>query len=206
VLYYTGSRRVKLRAKLIVEEHGSASGVIASRRTLRLQTGARMTPVFVCHPDAGGEISLIFKTLIPLFMRVHRGVITAFLAIDIAVRGCLAAYSFGAGVKLWSVRRGAVAFAKRFLILYLIGNAAIFGFWVLLVGPSKPASYDKVATDLLLGPSFATLLWYSYLATSVRVRENLPRRLGLAVLINPTAAAAFQRTSSKEGIGRQYRT
>ena len=45
----------------------------------------------------GFEISIIFKTLIPLFLRVHRGVIMAFLAIDIAIRGGLAAYTLWLG-------------------------------------------------------------------------------------------------------------
>ena len=79
-------------------------------------------------------MSNIFKTLIPLFMRVHDGAFIAFLAIDIAIRGGLAAYTCVAGVKLWLVKRGAVGFAKRSLILRLIGGAAIFVMgWV--VGP-----------------------------------------------------------------------
>ena len=121
-----------------------------------------------------GEIYNIFEKLIPLFMRVHGRSITAFLAIDIAIRGCLAAYSFVAGVKLWSVRRGAVGFAKRYLILHPIGSSAIFGSWALLVGPSKTVSYHQMAAELLLAPLCATLIWYSYLATSVRVRATFP--------------------------------
>jgi len=118
------------------------------------------------------EISNIFKTLIPLFMRVHGRRIIAFLAIDIAIRGGLAGYTCVAGVKLWLVKRGAVGFAKQCLILRLIGGAAIFAAWAVLVGPSKAVSYDRIVADLIVAPLFQVLIWYSYLATSVRVSET----------------------------------
>ena len=75
-------------------------------------------------------------------------------------------------MKLWLVKRGAVDLAKRFLILCLIGDAAIFGAWAVLVGPSKAASYDRMVAELIVAPLFQALIWYSYLATSVRVRET----------------------------------
>ena len=118
------------------------------------------------------EISNIFKKLIPLFMRVHGRRIMAFLAIDIAIRGGLAAYTCVAGVELWLVKPGAVGFAKRCLILRLIGGAAIFGAWAVLVGPSKADSYDRMVAELIVAPLFQALIWYFYLATSVRVRET----------------------------------
>ena len=118
------------------------------------------------------EISNIFKKLIPLFMRVHGRRIMAFLAIDIAIRGGLAAHTCVAGVELWLVKPGAVGFAKRCLILRLIGGAAIFGAWAVLVGPSKADSYDRMVAELIVAPLFQALIWYFYLATSVRVRET----------------------------------
>jgi hypothetical protein len=47
----------------------------------------------------------------------------------------LAVLSFMAGLRLWLVKPHAVGFARRFLLTYLIANAAYFVFWIAVIGP-----------------------------------------------------------------------
>jgi hypothetical protein len=86
----------------------------------------------------------------------------------------LAVLSFVAGVRLWLVRPNAVAFARRFLVTYLIANVAYFLFWMAVFRPPKLDMYYKPSVYFILGPAVFVYVWYSYLRESKRVRNTYP--------------------------------
>ena len=77
-----------------------------------------------------------------------------------------------AGLKLWRVRTGAVRFAKRYLVAYLITNAAYFSFRIVLLRPTQAGSLAEKGWYHVVGPIASTTLWYMYLEHSKRVRET----------------------------------
>jgi len=65
----------------------------------------------------------------PKLMASHNPKSSAVLAAYIVIFTSLAMFSVSAGLRLWRVRPGAVQFAKKYLLAYLISNAAYFVFW-----------------------------------------------------------------------------
>ena len=88
----------------------------------------------------------------------------------------LAVASFVAGLRLWLVivKPHAVGFARRFLLTYLIGNAAYFVLWIAVVRPTKQVAYAEMGWYHLVGPAAFVYLWHTYLEHSKRVRRTYP--------------------------------
>jgi hypothetical protein len=53
------------------------------------------------------------------------------------VFSAMAVLSLVAGLKLWLLKPHAVGYAGRFLLTYLIANAAHFVFWIAVIRPHK---------------------------------------------------------------------
>lgn len=86
----------------------------------------------------------------------------------------LAVWSFVAGLRLWLVKPHAVAFARRFLLTYLIANAAYFVFWVAIIRPTKQVAFAEMGWYHIVGPAVYVYLWHTYLEHSKRVRYTYP--------------------------------
>jgi hypothetical protein len=74
----------------------------------------------------------------------------------------LAVASFVTGLRLWFVKPHAVGFARRFLLTYLIGNAAYFVFWIAVVRPTKQVAYPEMRWYHLVGLAAFVYLWHTY--------------------------------------------
>lgn len=94
------------------------------------------------------------------------------LSVYIMLFGALAAFSFVAGVKLWTVAPGAVKFARAFLLTYLITHFVFFLFWFLVCRPAKVTSIAAAAWTHIVGPLLPFALWSGYLEHSKRVRRT----------------------------------
>ena len=86
----------------------------------------------------------------------------------------LAVLSFVAGLRLWLVKPHAVGFTRRFLLTYLIANAAYFVFWIAVIRPTKQVDYAEMGWYHIVGPAASAFLWYTYLEHSKRVRNTYP--------------------------------
>lgn len=90
--------------------------------------------------------------------------------------GALAVFSCVAGFRLWCVKHNAVAFARRFLLSYLVGNCAYFVFWVAVIRPTKQLAYAEMGWYHIIGPAASVFLWNTYLKHSTRVRNTYLER------------------------------
>lgn len=79
-----------------------------------------------------------------------------------------------AGLRLWLVKPHAVGFARRFLLTYLIANAAYFVFWIVVIRPTTQVAYAEMGWYHVVGPAASVFLWYTYLEHSKRVRSTYP--------------------------------
>jgi hypothetical protein len=86
----------------------------------------------------------------------------------------LAVFSFTAGLNLWSVKPGAVIFAKRFLLTYLGAHVAYFFFWMLVAHPHQRLSFAQMGWNHIVGPLLFFAFWYTYLEHSKRIRKMYP--------------------------------
>jgi len=86
----------------------------------------------------------------------------------------LAVLSFVAGLRLWLVKHHAIGFTRRFLLTYLIANAAYFVFWIAVIRPTTRVAYAEMGWYHILGPAAFVFLWYTYLEHSKRVRNTYP--------------------------------
>jgi len=65
-------------------------------------------------------------------------------------------------------------FAKRYLLAYLISNAAYFLFWYLLFRSTDTALLAEMGWYHMVGPIASVTLWYTYLENSNRIRQTFP--------------------------------
>ena len=121
----------------------------------------------------------VFTSTIPAFRHSHalRGEISC--GIYAILFTGLGAYSFVAGVRLWTVRPGAVLFAKRFLWTFLLAHLAYFALWFLLFQPVSSLSMSRMVWHHVAGALPFFLLWTAYLEHSKRVRETYAETLDL---------------------------
>jgi hypothetical protein len=122
---------------------------------------------------ASGIYRIVVNT-VPLLLRARGMSRQILFAVYIVIFGVLISFSFVAGLKLWSVKPGAVKFAKAYLIAYWLLDLAYFVFWILLLHPEIPPIFVGMCRDHVLGPMLSTVMWYSYLSYSRRVRETFP--------------------------------
>jgi Protein of unknown function (DUF2569) len=113
-----------------------------------------------------------FFRMVPTIMLVHNSRVTVLLGVFCVLFGALAAYSVKTGFFLWTVKRGAVSFARRYLLTYLFSNFGYFCFWMLLMKPRQASSFAHMGWDHIVGPIGFFWLWYVYLEHSKRVRET----------------------------------
>ena len=116
----------------------------------------------------------IFSHTIPNLIGAHSPARILLLSVYSVVFIVVAFFSIIAGLKLWLVKPGAVRFAKRYLLLYLIANITYFFFWMLIARPHLIISFAEMGWGHIVGPIGATVLWYFYLENSKRVRETYP--------------------------------
>lgn len=115
----------------------------------------------------------IFAYTIPRLVEVPRSApAIVLLSIDSILVGALAVLSFIAGLKLWLVKPNAVRFARRYLLIYLLGNFSYFILWILITRPRQLATYAGMGWFHAAGPLAFFFLWYSYLEHSKRVRAT----------------------------------
>ena len=84
--------------------------------------------------------------------------------------------SFVSGLRLWLVKPHAVGLARRFLLSYLIANAAYFVFWIAVIRSTKQVAYAEMGWYHLVGPAAFVYLWRTYLEHSKRVRYTYPEQ------------------------------
>jgi Protein of unknown function (DUF2569) len=139
-------------------------------------------------PEAGGFLVVLCLALVivypaselyaviirvgPKLMASHNAKSSALLATYIVIFTSLAMFSVSAGLRLWRVRPGAVEFAKKYLLAYLISNAAYFVFWYLLFRSTNRVLLAEMGWYHLAGPIASVTLWYTYLENSDRIRQT----------------------------------
>lgn len=112
----------------------------------------------------------ILSHTIPTLIAAHGVGRTLLLSVYCLLFSGIAILSFVTGVRLWLVKPNAVAFAQRYLLTYLIANAAYFVFWIAVMRPTQQVSYAQMAWYHIVGPAASVFLWYTYLEHSKRVR------------------------------------
>jgi hypothetical protein len=112
----------------------------------------------------------IFSHTIPTLFAAHSFSRILLLSVYSLLFSVIAVLSFVAGVRLWLVKPQAVAFARRYLLTYLIANVTYFVFWIAVIRPTKQVSYAAMGWYHIVGPAASVFLWYKYLEHSKRVR------------------------------------
>lgn len=118
------------------------------------------------------ELYEVFVRVGPKLMASHNTKSSAVLAAYIVIFTSLAMFSVSAGLRLWRVRPGAVEFAKKYLLAYLISNAAYFIFWYSLFRSTNRLLLAEMGWYHLVGPIASVTLWYTYLENSDRIRQT----------------------------------
>jgi len=124
--------------------------------------------------------SILYQTFahtVPSLLNTHDLKHAALLSVCTLLFLGVAAFSVAAGVTLWMIKPGAVAFAKCFWLTYLCAHIGYFGFWALLVRPSHLSSMAPMAWYHVAGPLAPFYLWTVYLEHSKRVRATFPGEL-----------------------------
>jgi hypothetical protein len=116
----------------------------------------------------------IISHTIPTVIAAHTLNRILLLSVYSLVFSALAVLSFVAGLRLWLVKPHAVGLARRFLLTYLIANAAYFVFWIAVIRPTKQVAYAEMGWYHLVGPAAFGYLWRTYLEHSKRVRYTYP--------------------------------
>jgi hypothetical protein len=111
---------------------------------------------------------------IPMAIAAHTLNRTVLLSVYSLLFSALAVLSFMAGLRLWLLKPHAVAFARRFLLTYLIANAAYFVFWIAVIRPTEQAAYAEMGWYHIVSPTGFVFLWFTYLEHSKRVRNTYP--------------------------------
>jgi hypothetical protein len=101
----------------------------------------------------------IFWRTIPKLIGSHT-LASALLGVHSLLFTAVAVFSFWAGMGLWLIKPGAVTFAKRYLLGYLIAHVAYFVFWLILTRPTQMLSLAEMGWYHGVGPAPSTALWY----------------------------------------------
>ena len=119
----------------------------------------------------------IISHTIPTVIAAHTLNRILLLSVYSLVFSALAVLSFVSGLRLWLVKPHAVGLARRFLLSYLIANAAYFVFWIAVIRPTKQVAYVRWGgiTSWVRRRSltFGAHIW-NYLEYSKRVRYTYP--------------------------------
>jgi hypothetical protein len=116
----------------------------------------------------------IFSYAVPAAISAHSFNYMLGMSVFSLVFAPLAVLSFVAGLRLWLVKAHAVAFARRFLVTYLIANIAYLLFWMAVFRPPTLDMYEKPSVYFIIGPAIFVWVWYTYLEESKRVRNTYP--------------------------------
>lgn len=116
----------------------------------------------------------IISHTIPTALAAHTLNRILLLSVYSLLFSALAISGFMAGLRLWLVKPHAVGFARRFLLTYLIANAAYFVFWIAVMRPTRQVAYAEMGWYHIVGPAVFVFLWYTYLEHSKRVRSTYP--------------------------------
>ncbi len=116
----------------------------------------------------------IISHTIPTAIGAHTLNRIVLLSVYSLLFSALAVLSFMAGLRLWLVKPHAVGFARRFLLTYMIANAAYFVFWIAVIRPTTQVAYAEMGWYHIVGPAASVFLWYTYLGHSKRVRSTYP--------------------------------
>ena len=109
--------------------------------------------------------------IFPALLNAHDPKRTALLLVYLTLYLSLGVYSCMTGLRLWMIKPGAVKFAKRFLLTFLLMHLAYFVFWFLLYRP-RPSSLARMAWYHVAAPLPFFFLWTAYLEHSKRVRAT----------------------------------
>jgi hypothetical protein len=120
------------------------------------------------------SLYLIISHTIPRAIAAHTLSRIVLLSVYSLLFSALAIFGFVAGLRLWLVKPHAVAFARRFLLTYLIVNAAYFVFWIALIRPTAQVAYAEMGWYHIVAPAASVFLWFTYLEHSKRVRNTYP--------------------------------
>jgi hypothetical protein len=158
---------------------------MAFMSTQKIQTARAATPA---PPEVSGWLLLlcIILTLlypvtgfygivthtIPMLMSAHQANRVLLLSVYLVIFSAVAIMSFIAGLKLWTLKPGAVRFVRRYLVTYLTVNIAYFVFWIVVIRPNQSLSFAEMAWDHVALPIASTALWYFYLDHSKRVHAT----------------------------------
>jgi hypothetical protein len=118
------------------------------------------------------QLYAVIASAVPKVIASHTAKGALLLGMYSAAFTSLAMFSMSAGLKLWRVRPGALRFAKRYLLAYLLTNVTYFLFWTALFHPTQASSLAEIGWYHVVGPIASTTLWYVYLEHSKRVRET----------------------------------
>jgi hypothetical protein len=115
--------------------------------------------------------------VVPTFLATHVAKVAWLLAVQALLIAGLAIFSVVAGVRLWLIKAGAVATARRFLWAYLLLSIAYFFLWIIVVRPSSTLNLAAIGFGFVVRPIGFFALWLSYLEHSKRVRETYSAEL-----------------------------
>lgn len=113
----------------------------------------------------------------PVFFATNVTKVAWLLAVQALLIAGLTIFSVVAGVRLWLIKAGAVATARRFLWAYLLLSIAYFVLWITVVRPSSTPNLAAIGFGFVVRPIGFFALWFSYLERSKRVRETYSAEL-----------------------------
>jgi hypothetical protein len=114
----------------------------------------------------------VFARTLPALLHSHTLKGAILFSVCALLFSGLAAFSFVAGVRLWMIKLGAVRFAQRFLLTYILAHFGYFVFWCLLFEPVGSSRLAEMAWYHLAAPLPFFFLWTVYLEHSKRVRAT----------------------------------
>ena len=119
----------------------------------------------------------VYSSTISLFLSAHtpRGQIS--IGLYLLLFPGIALFSIAAGIRLWTVRPGAVGFTRVFLWTFLLAHVGYFGICLLLFHPVSRLALAKMVEGHLAGIIPFFYLWTVYLDHSKRVRETYRKEL-----------------------------
>jgi hypothetical protein len=119
----------------------------------------------------------VATVVMPTFFATHVEGVAWLLAIQALLIGGLAIFSVVAGLRLWLIKAGAVATARRFLWSYLLLSIAYFVLWIVVVRSNSTLNLAAIGFAFVARPIGFFAVWFSYLDHSKRVRETYSAEL-----------------------------
>jgi hypothetical protein len=118
------------------------------------------------------SLYFVFVDAVPRLSGAHSPNLRVLFSVYSLLFSVLAVFSGVAGFSLWSVKRGAVILARRYLWTYLLTNFFYFCFWIIVMRPKQTLSFASMGWQHVVGPLGSFWLWYVYLEHSKRVRAT----------------------------------